>query len=91
VIGTESGEIGNVLRATGGGVVVPEADTRALCEALRTMEADPASRAFLAAAGRAAVRELYDQTHLAQRFASVIQEAVERKETRTDADRARYA
>jgi glycosyltransferase involved in cell wall biosynthesis len=91
VVGTESGEIGNVLRTTGGGIVVPEADTDALGEALAKLMREPEHRRSLAEAGLRVVRELYDQTNLARRFASVIGDAVERRRKRVDADRTRYA
>ena len=92
VIGTESGEIGNVLRMTNGGIVVPEADTVALRDALMTLLPDPAYRALLARAGLAVVRDFYDQTNLAGRFAAVIRDAVDRKgKMRADANRTRHA
>ncbi len=76
VLGTQSGEIGNVLRTTGGGVTVPEANTKALAEALLFLMENPAQRRKLAKTGEeAAVRE-YGQLHLAQRFAVTIESAM---------------
>jgi len=76
VVGTESGEIGNVIRSTGGGVTVPEANVPALAAAIQRLIADPVRRLDLAATGARAARTIYDQRHLAREFASTINAAV---------------
>lgn len=80
VIGTESGEIGNVLRSTGGGLIVPEADPDALGSEIRELAVNPEHRSELAMRGAAAVRSGYSTTHLARRFASLIQRSLEEVE-----------
>jgi glycosyltransferase involved in cell wall biosynthesis len=75
VIGTESGEIGNVLRDTGGGPIVPEADLVELEKALRMLQDDPQLRERIGEHAEAAVRSRYDQGHLAARFAATIDRA----------------
>ena len=75
VVGTESGEIGNVIRTTTGGITVPEGDTQALAASIQRMMADPAQRLALAAAGQQQARTLYDQRRLARTFASTIEAA----------------
>lgn len=77
VIGTESGEIGHVVRDTGGGVVVPEADVNALIAALAKLAADPAYARALGQHGAEAVRARYDQMYLAGRFAATIEAAMQ--------------
>jgi L-malate glycosyltransferase len=81
VVGTESGEIGNVIRSTGGGVTVPEADSPALAAAIQGMMDDPAKRLAMAAAGAHTARTIYDQRHLARQFADTVEASV--AETRT--------
>lgn len=79
VIGSESGEIGNVLRNTGGGIIVPEGNVAELGKAMLTLAENPGITRELAAQGAAAVREKYDQTYLASRFVTVIRNAAKRK------------
>ncbi len=72
VIGSDSGEIPNVLQATGGGVVIPQRNPEALRDAIAGLLADPERARGLAAQGASAVRDKYDQGHLASRFAETI-------------------
>jgi glycosyltransferase involved in cell wall biosynthesis len=79
VIGTESGEIGNVIRNTGGGVIVPEADVAALGSAMLELAEDPQRTRQFALQGAAAVAEKYDQAYLASRFITSIRHAAKRE------------
>jgi glycosyltransferase involved in cell wall biosynthesis len=79
VIGTESGEIGNVLRDTGGGLIVPEANIAELGKAMLELAEDPNRTRKLALQGAAAVREKYDQGYLASRFVTTIRNASKRE------------
>jgi glycosyltransferase involved in cell wall biosynthesis len=72
VIGTNSGEIANVLRKTGGGIVVPEANVPALSDAILKLANDPELVLELSRTGAAAVATLYDQSLLASQFASTV-------------------
>jgi glycosyltransferase involved in cell wall biosynthesis len=72
VIGSDSGEIPNVIRNIGGGLVFPEGNVDAMVVAIVRIMNDPRYREQLAQVGAASVREKYDQAHLAARFASVI-------------------
>jgi glycosyltransferase involved in cell wall biosynthesis len=78
VIGTESGEIGNVLRSTGGGLIVPEANVAELGRAMRELAENPQRTRELALQGAQSVRQKYDQSYLAARFATTIRTAHER-------------
>jgi glycosyltransferase involved in cell wall biosynthesis len=78
VIGTESGEIGNVLRDTGGGLIVPEANVAELGNAMLELAKNPQRTRELALRGAESVRAKYDQSHLAARFATTIRTAHER-------------
>jgi glycosyltransferase involved in cell wall biosynthesis len=51
VVGYDSGEIGWVIRSSGGGIVVPEGDVDGLAAALSELQRSPERRAELAAAG----------------------------------------
>jgi glycosyltransferase involved in cell wall biosynthesis len=82
VVGTESGEIGNVIRSTAGGVTVPEANAPALAAAIQCMLDDPTRRLAMAASGASAARTIYDQQHLARRFAGTIEAAVAEARTK---------
>lgn len=59
VIGSDSGEIPWLIGLTGGGVVFPEGDVRALTAALERLREQPQLRTALAGAGRAAVERLF--------------------------------
>jgi glycosyltransferase involved in cell wall biosynthesis len=78
VIGTESGEIGNILRNTGGGLIVSEANVAELASAMLELATNPEKTRELALQGARSVREKYDQSYLAGRFATTIRKAHER-------------
>ena len=59
VVGSDSGEIPWLIGLTGGGLVFREGDTEMLAARLRELRDDPALRARLARAGRAAVQRLF--------------------------------
>lgn len=59
VVATECGALGDTVRATGGGIVVPEEDRTALANALRRLGTGDDERARLGDAGRVAVRERF--------------------------------
>jgi L-malate glycosyltransferase len=52
VIGSDSGEIPNLVSSSGGGIVFPERDPKALACSLKRMIADPTLRQIYAAKGR---------------------------------------
>ncbi|MGC4045106.1 MAG: glycosyltransferase family 4 protein [Armatimonas sp.] len=58
-IGSDSGEIPNLIRATGGGLIFREGDVAKFTEALRQLSIDAALRAKLGESGRKAVEEHY--------------------------------
>ncbi len=78
VLGTQSGEIGNVLRTTGGGVTVPEANKDALAEAILFLMENPSQRRKLAETGEQSALREYGQLHLTRRFAATIESAMSR-------------
>jgi glycosyltransferase involved in cell wall biosynthesis len=59
VIGSDSGEIPWVVSMTGGGVIFPEGDERALAERLNALRGDPERRAALAVEGRQRVADTF--------------------------------
>ena len=79
VIGSDSGEIPNVIKETGGGITFPEGDSTALAAAVLLLMNDPAKRDALATYAEQVIDASYGQEHLASRFINVIADAVERK------------
>jgi len=76
VVGSDSGEIPNVIAATKGGVVFPEGQPQALAEQLRSLILNPSLRSHLVEQGRQTVQSHYTNSALAQSFASTIAAAV---------------
>ena len=75
VLGSDSGEIPNVIRSTGAGVIVPEGDVDALRQAMYEALSDPGEVRRLGLLGASTVRDQYDQEVLVRRFMTVINEA----------------
>lgn len=69
VIGSDSGEIPNVIGDAG--LVTPEGDTAALSAALAALAGDPARQSELAERGRARVLARYTHAHIAQATAQI--------------------
>ena len=69
VIGSSSGAIPEVVG--GAGIVVPERNAKALADALRDMEADPAGRAAMGLVGRRQVEENYTWQRVAERMSGL--------------------
>lgn len=76
VIGSDSGEIPALIRATGGGLVFPERDPAALAERLQQLILSPSEREALAERGQAAVLRTYTSPVLAHRFVETIREVL---------------
>jgi glycosyltransferase involved in cell wall biosynthesis len=75
VIGSTCGEIPAVIRCTGGGLVVPEADPRALANTLTELIRDRTKLRVLAERGRRGVAAEFDLSYLASNFARVVESA----------------
>jgi glycosyltransferase involved in cell wall biosynthesis len=74
VIGTDSGEIAELIESTSG-IVVPEADSTALAVAMRRLLQNPGLAKQLANEGSVRVRQRYDQEVLAGRFIEALEAA----------------
>ncbi len=72
VIGSESGEIPNVLKDTGGGVTVREGDAGALGDAITRLLNDRDARRVLGNRGRAAVDRMYSTRAVAARLSTAL-------------------
>lgn len=72
VIGSDSGEIPNLVKATGGGLVSPEGQEQPLSEALKTMLTNPQEHDQFAERGREAVKATYTDLALAKRLAELF-------------------
>jgi len=83
VLGSNSGEIPNLIADTGGGLVFKERDPRDLAAQLAALIRNPAVRAELAAKGRLAVEDRYSLPAIARKFATTVERAVSRQ-TGTD-------
>jgi glycosyltransferase involved in cell wall biosynthesis len=78
VIGSDSGEIPNVISGTGGGLIFHEGDPSALAQTIRRIICTPGLRAKLGEQGRQSVSRLYDPQALVRRFATIVQNAAVR-------------
>lgn len=75
VIGSDSGEIPNVIRRTRGGLVFPEKDSTELARQIQTLIQDSSYRNSLASKGRSNVLSDYTDKVLALRFVRAISNA----------------
>lgn len=76
VVGSDSGEIPNVIGEAG--LVFPEGDADGLAAHLRSLRQDPALRRSLGALGRARVLERYTQAHIAAQTVELYREVLAR-------------
>ncbi|HEY7019708.1 MAG TPA: glycosyltransferase [Ktedonobacterales bacterium] len=74
VIGSDSGEIPNVIGDAG--LVTPEGDVQALAAAIARLGSDPALRADLASRGRQRVLDNFTQEQVARRTVGLYQEVL---------------
>ncbi len=79
VVGSNSGEIPNLIRHTGGGLVFAEADPESCAGALGQMIVDDAGRSQMAEDGHHCAHAEFTLPHLADRFADSIHQAVEKR------------
>lgn len=75
VVGSDSGEIPVLIRASGGGLVFPERDAEALSEGIRSLILDPERRRQMAECGRAWVGQSATLEVVARRMAGAMEEA----------------
>jgi glycosyltransferase involved in cell wall biosynthesis len=73
VIGSDSGEIPNIIRNTGGGFIFREGDPSALASCMRQMISETSTRSQMASRGHSYVHEHYALDRLADRFADTIE------------------
>jgi len=78
VVGSDSGNIPELVKETGGGVVFPEGDWRKLAVELGKLARDPEAARGLGQTGRAAVLERYTYPAIARRIAAALRHAVTR-------------
>lgn len=78
VVGSDSGEIPKLIRASQGGLVFPERDVKALADALRQLIADCRQRRELADRGRTWVIQNVALDQVATQMVGTIRRAVER-------------
>ena len=79
VVGSDSGEIPKLIRASGGGFVFPERNADALADALRQLIVDRARRREMADRGGAWVRQHLALDVVAERMVATIRRAVGEK------------
>ncbi|MGC1306796.1 MAG: glycosyltransferase [Phormidesmis sp.] len=72
VIGSNSGEIPNLITETGGGLIFGEGDPDALSHQIRQLVLDTSLREQMAERGRETVLEKYNSAAIAQRFIAEI-------------------
>jgi len=76
VLGSLRGEAAEILRASGGGVVVPPEDVGAIDRALRDLRGAPDRRLEMSRAGADYVRRHFDRKDLARRYAELLEDVV---------------
>lgn len=76
VIGSDSGEIPNLIRSSGGGMVFPERDAGSFGQALRTLITDETLRKELAEKGREWTVRNVSLRGVAEKMASTLDEVV---------------
>lgn len=79
VIGSNSGEIPYLIKATGGGLVFPEGEPEPLANQLSQLICNAELRTNLASQGQRIVLENYTTSSIAQRFTQTVELAVESK------------
>jgi glycosyltransferase involved in cell wall biosynthesis len=72
VVGSSAGEIPWVIETTGGGIIFPEGDQRALRAALLRLRESPELRARLASEGRARAESIFGVRAVGGRLAEAI-------------------
>jgi glycosyltransferase involved in cell wall biosynthesis len=75
VVGSDSGELANLIPATSGGWTFPEGDSRRLAELLDWLAARPETRLEAGRAGRLAVEREFDLDLVAGRLTEVVARA----------------
>jgi len=80
VVGSDSGEIPNLIRQSGGGLVFRERDPEALAKALKTMITEPHRREEMASAGRVWVSGNISLDAVAERMIETFEAAINRSE-----------
>lgn len=83
VIGSDSGEIPNVIRRTGGGISFPEGNVSAFRSALHKMAVNDNLRHLSVKRGRECVLRNYTNEALARRFAETVKGAINASTTAT--------
>lgn len=78
VVSNVPGRAARVIAEAGCGVTTPPGDAAALAHALRDLGADPARRAAMGRAGRAAAERDFGQQAIARRFVAVVEGAARR-------------
>jgi len=78
VVGSDSGEIPNLIRQSGGGSVFRERDPQALAEVLRTIITEPQRREEMASTGRTWVAENISLDAVAKRMIETFEAAIDR-------------
>jgi glycosyltransferase involved in cell wall biosynthesis len=76
VVGTDSGEIPNLIRETGGGLVVPEGQPSDLADAILRLIGNPSLSRSLAQRGHAAVLRRYSLEAVSDRLEGILRKTV---------------
>jgi glycosyltransferase involved in cell wall biosynthesis len=79
VVQPRHGSFPELIETTGGGVLVPPADTDALAIALRTMLMDHEARDRAGRAGEAAVRQRFTAEVMAREIAAILERSLEKQ------------
>ena len=82
VIASQAGEGAKRVRESGGGLVTPPGDARALADAIRTLKSDPQRRREMGEAGRRYVEAYYSRQTWAERFVAAAESLLKQREAK---------
>jgi glycosyltransferase involved in cell wall biosynthesis len=86
VVQPRRGAFPEIIRKTGGGLIVDADDPQALADALYELSQNPARAAALGAAGAAGVREHYSAGRMAETVEQIYEEVIRTSRARLQAD-----
>lgn len=79
VVAAVEGDQADLLRRSGGGIVVAPGDVQGMVRAIRDLKADPERRERMGEAGRRYIRENLMRTDLVTRYAELVERLVEKR------------
>jgi colanic acid biosynthesis glycosyl transferase WcaI len=83
VIASQAGEGAKRVDESGGGLVTPPGDSKALADAIRTLKSDPERRREMGQSGRRYIESYYSRQTWAERFVTAVEALAQEPESKT--------